>query len=297
VREEVDSRGAKRRFKDDPLKLERIEDLGPDEVISVYTGRSVRGPVSRAPRAEHRADQTLQAAARRRSYWGRLAPPDAAMYLRTAGSPRTTSRATCAARGGKKRDPRVLGKQLDLFSIQEEVGPGWCSGTEGRDDPAQLRRLHRGHDFWSAAIRWSTRPAVTRRGVFSALGAPPAVRGQPVSADGRGEGEAESVPYRVKAMNCPMPSSSTPRSSASYRDLPVRLAEIANVVPQRALGGRCMGCAAVRGLTMDDDHNLPARGPDRSRRFSSCSISWSWSSRRTFGLSYRSTWRRAPRRS
>src|SRR5260370_37839686 len=37
VREEVDRAEAKRRFKDDPLKLERIEELGPDEVISVYT--------------------------------------------------------------------------------------------------------------------------------------------------------------------------------------------------------------------------------------------------------------------
>src|SRR3989441_10119394 len=37
VREEVDRAEAKRRFKDDPLKLERIEDLGPNEVISVYT--------------------------------------------------------------------------------------------------------------------------------------------------------------------------------------------------------------------------------------------------------------------
>src|SRR5882762_10233415 len=37
VREEVDRAEAKRRFRDDPLKLERIEDLGPNEVISVYT--------------------------------------------------------------------------------------------------------------------------------------------------------------------------------------------------------------------------------------------------------------------
>src|SRR5439155_23956542 len=37
MREEVDRAEAKRRFADDPLKLERIEDLGPNEVISVYT--------------------------------------------------------------------------------------------------------------------------------------------------------------------------------------------------------------------------------------------------------------------
>src|SRR2546425_5364952 len=37
VREEVDRAAAKRRFADDPLKLERIDDLGPDEVISIYT--------------------------------------------------------------------------------------------------------------------------------------------------------------------------------------------------------------------------------------------------------------------
>src|SRR6266480_3736095 len=58
VREEVNREEAKRRFTDDPLKLERIDELGPDEVISVYTdGPFVdlcRGPhVARTARSKH----------------------------------------------------------------------------------------------------------------------------------------------------------------------------------------------------------------------------------------------------
>ena len=70
VREVVDRAEANRRFADDPLKLERIGELGDDEVISVYTD----GPfidLCRGPHVpEHRPAQALQAAARRRARTG-----------------------------------------------------------------------------------------------------------------------------------------------------------------------------------------------------------------------------------
>ncbi len=83
TREEVDRAAANRKFADDPLKLERISELGDDEVISTYTDGPVHRPVPRPACAQHRPAQALQAAQyRRRLLAGRLAPADAAAHLR-----------------------------------------------------------------------------------------------------------------------------------------------------------------------------------------------------------------------
>ena len=113
-----------RRFADDPLKLERIDELGDDEIISVYTdGPFVdlcRGP--HVPR--HRPAQALQAAARRRRVLARRREaPDAAAHLRhgvlqEGGARRATSTGIEEA---KKRDHRRLGKELDLFMFHPFV--------------------------------------------------------------------------------------------------------------------------------------------------------------------------------
>src|SRR3989475_10201288 len=68
-----------------------------------------------------------------------------------------------------------------------------------------------------------------------------------------GEGEAEDVRYRVKPMNCPMHILVYASQQRSYRDLPLRLAEIANVY-RNERSGTLHGMLRVRGLTMDDAH-------------------------------------------
>src|SRR2546429_4210360 len=68
-----------------------------------------------------------------------------------------------------------------------------------------------------------------------------------------GEGEAEDVRYRVKPMNCPMHILVYASQQRSYRDLPIRLAEIANVY-RNERSGTLHGMLRVRGLTMDDAH-------------------------------------------
>src|SRR2546428_9852718 len=126
VREEVSRSEAKRRFKDDPLKLERIDDLGPDEVISVYTdGPFVdlcRGPhVPSTGRIKHfkllhaagaycRGDERRQMLQRiYGTAW--FTKQDLEGYLRRLGE-------------AKKRDHRLLGKPLGLVSSQGDVGAG-----------------------------------------------------------------------------------------------------------------------------------------------------------------------------
>ena len=118
VREEVDRAEANRRFADDPLKLERISDLGDDETISVYTD----GPfvdLCRGPHVpEHRPAQALQAAVTPPAPTGGATRAARCCSASTAppGSRRTSSRPTLhRLEEARKRDHRKLGKELDLF--------------------------------------------------------------------------------------------------------------------------------------------------------------------------------------
>jgi threonyl-tRNA synthetase len=255
VREEVSREEAKRRFKDDPLKLERIDDLGPDEVISVYTdGPFVdlcRGPhVAGTGKVKHfkllhgagaywRGDERRQMLQRiYGTAW--FTKDDLDAYLRRLEEAR-------------KRDHRVIGKQLDLFSIQEDVGPGlifWH--PKGAMVNFQLRRfiedviLARGYQLVYT-------PHVTREQLFLRSGHLPLYAENQFPPMAAGEGESEEVKYRVKPMNCPMHILVYASQQRSYRDLPIRLAEIANVY-RNERSGALHGMLRVRGLSMDDAH-------------------------------------------
>src|SRR5258707_2347998 len=156
VREEVSRVEAKQRFKDDPLKLERIDDLKEDEVISVYTdGPFVdlcRGPhVPSTGRIKH--VKLLHAAG---AYW--RGDERRQMLQRIYGTAwfkkEDLEGYLHRLEEAKKRDHRVIGRQLDLFSIQEDVGPGlifWH--PKGAMMQFQLRRfiedviLERGYEL------------------------------------------------------------------------------------------------------------------------------------------------------
>ncbi|HEY9015129.1 MAG TPA: threonine--tRNA ligase, partial [Gemmatimonadales bacterium] len=68
-----------------------------------------------------------------------------------------------------------------------------------------------------------------------------------------GAGESEDVHYRVKPMNCPMHALIYKSQQRSYRDLPIRLSEVANVY-RNERSGVLHGLLRVRGLSMDDAH-------------------------------------------
>jgi threonyl-tRNA synthetase len=255
VREEVSREEARSRFVDDPLKLERIDDLGDNEIISVYTdGPFVdlcRGPhVASTSKVKHfkllhgagaywRGDERRQMLQRiYGTAW--FSKDDLDAYLRRLEE-------------AKKRDHRVIGKQLDLFSIQEDVGPGlifWH--PKGAMINFQLRRfiedviLARGYQLVYT-------PHVTREQLFLRSGHLPLYAENQFPPMAAGEGESEEVKYRVKPMNCPMHILVYASQQRSYRDLPIRLAEIANVY-RNERSGTLHGMLRVRGLSMDDAH-------------------------------------------
>ncbi|MDH3458056.1 MAG: threonine--tRNA ligase [Gemmatimonadota bacterium] len=255
TREEVDRQEAGRRFRDDPLKLERLAELGDDETISVYsdgpfvdlcrgphlpnTGRLKHFKLLHAAGAYWRGDSNRQMLQRiYGTAW--FSKADLEDYLRRLEE-------------AERRDHRILGKQLDLFSVQENVGPGMILWhPKGAVLQFELRRFiedelrRRGYDFVYT-------PHITREDLFVRSGHLPLYEEQQFPAMGAGIGEAEHVRYRVKPMNCPMHTLIYAARQRSYRDLPVRLCEIANVY-RNELSGTLHGLLRVRGLTMDDAH-------------------------------------------
>jgi threonyl-tRNA synthetase len=255
VREEVDKPTARRRFADDPLKLERLEELGPDEVISVYTD----GPFVDLCRGPHVPDTSHV------KHFKLLST--AAAYWRGDEKRQTLQRIYGTAffkkeeldahlhriEEAKRRDHRVIGKQLDLFSIQDVVGPGlvfwhprgamikWLLTRAVEDD-----NLASGYEFVST-------PNITREELFRISGHLPLYESNQYPPMAAGAGEAEDVRYRVKPMNCPMHELIYRSQPRSYRDLPLRLSEVANVY-RNEKSGVLHGLLRVRGLSMDDAH-------------------------------------------
>ena len=255
VREVVDRAEARRRFADDPLKLERIEELGEHETITVYTdGPFVdlcRGPhIPRTGRLKH--FKLLHAAG---AYW--RGDEKRQMLQRIYGTAWFKKEDLAAylhrLEEARKRDHRVLGKQLDLFSIQEVVGPGlvfwhpkgamvkWLLTRAVEDD-----NLRSGYDLVYT-------PNITREELFKISGHLPLYEANQYPPMAAGHEEAEDVRYRVKPMNCPMHALIYRSQQRSYRDLPVRLSEVANVY-RNERSGVLHGLLRVRGLSMDDAH-------------------------------------------
>ncbi len=255
VREEIERDEGRGRFKDDPLKLERLEEFADDEVISVYTdGPFVdlcRGPhVPSTGRVKH--FKLLHAAG---AYW--RGDSRRQMLQRIYGtawfSKKDLDEYLRRLEEAERRDHRVLSKQLDLYSVQDDVGPGMILWhPRGATVQFELRRFiedelrRRGYEFVYT-------PHVTREDLFLRSGHLPLYEDQQFPAMGSAGGESEDVRYRVKPMNCPMHTLIYAARQRSYRDLPVRLSEIANVY-RNELSGTLHGLLRVRMLTMDDAH-------------------------------------------
>jgi threonyl-tRNA synthetase len=96
-------------------------------------------------------------------------------------------------------------------------------------------------------------PNVTREELFRISGHLPLYAANQYPPMAAGAGESEDVRYRVKPMNCPMHALIYRSRQRSYRDLPIRLSEVANVY-RNEKSGTLHGLLRVRGLCMDDAH-------------------------------------------
>jgi len=148
----------------------------------------------------------------------------------------------------KRRDHRRLGPELDLFSVQEEAGPGlifWHpkGGLVRKliEDWLRDELLKRGYDL-------VVTPHIMRLDLWKTSG-----HAQFYRENMFGPVEVEKDDYQLKPMNCPGHILIYKSRLRSYRELPVRLAELGTVYRYER-SGVLHGLLRVRGFTQDDAH-------------------------------------------
>ncbi len=176
----------------------------------------------------------------------------------------------------KRRDHRKLGQELDLFSIQEEAGPGlifWHpkGGIIRREMEDWLRNelTKRGYDLvFTPHIMlldlWKTSGHANfyRESMFGPI-------------------EVEKADYQLKPMNCPGHILIYKSQLRSYRQLPVRLAELGTVYRYER-SGVLHGLLRVRGFTQDDAHIFCM--PEQIEKEVQDCIEFAWEALRVFGF-------------
>lgn len=252
VREEISRDDALALFRkmDEPYKLELIEDLPQDEVVSVYRqGEFVdlcRGP-HLASTGEIRAFKLLNVAG---AYW--RGDEKRKMLQRIYGTAFPTEAGLQAylhvLEEAERRDHRKLGKELDLFSLHEEAGAGL---VYWHPKGAMIRKVI--EDFWREehlrrGYQLVYSPHIARRDLWEISGHWGWYRENmysPIDIDG--------VEYLLKPMNCPFHILMYKTRTRSYRDLPIRWAELGTVYRYER-SGVLHGLLRVRGFTQDDAH-------------------------------------------
>ncbi len=148
----------------------------------------------------------------------------------------------------KKRDHRKLGKELEIFIFDEEVGPGlplWL--PNGGIMIEELERLAKEMEEKAGYLRVKT-PSVSKEDLFIHSGHLPYYAESMYPPM-----ELEGVKYYVKPMNCPMHHKIFGSKGRSYRDLPIRLAEY-GLCYRYEKSGELFGLMRVRSMQMNDAH-------------------------------------------
>ena len=239
-------------------KLERLADIPDGEAISTYTVGDW-AEMCRGPHVEHSSQIGVVKLVRVAGSYYRGDEKNK-MLQRVYGivaKDRAELEAILAREEeAKKRDHRVLGRQLELFTITDAVGPGlahWLpKGARIRVAIEEYwRRKH-----YEAGYEIVYTPHVGRANLWQTSGHLSFYKDgmfPPMSVK-EGEGAGETVEqYYVKPMNCPFHIQIYQAKKRSYRDLPLRLAELGTVYRYEKDGVR-HGLFRVRGFTQDDAH-------------------------------------------
>ena len=261
---EVSAEEAKEIFADQPYKLELIEGLeqgGVDEdgnptdekvTISIYTQDGFtdlcRGPhIQSTKQINPKALKLLNVSG---AYWrgDEKRPMLQRIYGTVFEKPDELKEYLWKLEEAKKRDHRKLGKELELFTISEDVGQGlilWL--PKG----AKIRKLV--ENFWSEeheknGYEFVYTPHIGKAQLWQTSGHLGFYKDNMYSPI-----DIEGQEYYIKPMNCPFHIAVYKNSSKSYRDLPIRYCEEGTVYRYER-SGTLHGLTRVRGFTQDDAH-------------------------------------------
>ncbi len=264
VKKVVSAEEARQVFKDQPYKLELIDGLekgGLDEygnplaekpVISLYQSDTFtdlcRGPHVENTRQINPSAFKLMSIAG--AYW--RGDEHNKMLTRIYGTawknPDELKQYLKLLEEAKARDHRKLGKELEIFIYDEEVGPGlplWL--PRGGVIIEELERLAKDTEEQAGYSRVRT-PHLTKEDLFLHSGHLPYYAESMYPPM-----EMEGTRYYIKPMNCPMHHKIYGAKPRSYRDLPIRLAEYGTCYRYEK-SGELFGLMRVRSMQMNDAH-------------------------------------------
>ncbi len=250
LREVVDRVEANRRFADDPLKLERISELGDDETITVYTdGPFVdlcRGPhIPSTSKLKHFKLLTGAGA-----YW--RGDSNRQMHPRIYGTAffkkEDLAQHLTRLDEAKKRDHRVLGRQMDLFFFHP-FAPGAPFWTDrGTAVVNELQRYMQ--QLQRDGYHEVRTPLMYNKGLWEISGHWGKYRENMFLVHDNESGEHD---FSLKPMNCPSHYLMYQQKKHSYRELPLRYATY-DVLHRNEVSGALSGLTRVRQFQQDDCH-------------------------------------------
>jgi threonyl-tRNA synthetase len=271
-REVISRERAKELFKDEPYKLELLEEIPQNEEITIYWLGEDFYDLCKGPHVEHagqvKAFKLLSVAG---AYW--RGDSRNKMLQRVYGTAfwkkSQLEEYLKRLEEAKKRDHRLLGKQLDLFGIYEEAGPGlvfWHPNgavirqeiekwVEEEHRKRGYQRVYTPHIMKAELWKTSGHYSFYRENMFFV----PVVEHEQEERLGNEEvpltcQEIEKAHwYAVKPMNCPGHILVYKSQVRSYRELPIRYFEFGTVYRYEK-SGSLHGLLRVRGFTQDDGH-------------------------------------------
>jgi threonyl-tRNA synthetase len=262
VRLTVSREEARSRFAGEPFKRELIEELPPEAEITIYENRESSGPETGKAvwadlcRGPHVANtREINSAAFKLmniagAYWrgDEKRPMLTRIYGTAWENPKDLKAYLTFLEEVEKRDHRRVGKEMDLYSIHEEAGAGliYWHPNGGRMRVAI-------EDFWRAehyrnGYEILYTPHIGKSWLWETSGHLGFYKGNMYSPM-----EIDNQDYIIKPMNCPFHIMIYKNKGRSYRDLPLRWAELGTVYRYER-SGVLHGLLRVRGFTQDDAH-------------------------------------------
>jgi threonyl-tRNA synthetase len=252
VRSEISREEAIKKFSDmgEKFKVEIIEGIDPNEPITLYS-QGEWGDLCGGPHVEStkkiKAFKLLHTSS---AYWrGDERNPVLQRIYGTAWNTEKELRLYLKRlEEAKKRDHRKLGKELDLFSVSDDIGPGLILWH-----PKGARIRHLMEDFWKKehfkhGYEMVISPHAAKIDLWKTSGHTEFYKDNMFS-----NMDIEGREYVMKPMNCPFHIQIYKTKLRSYRDLPVRFGELGTVYRYER-SGVLHGLLRVRGFTQDDAH-------------------------------------------
>ena len=252
VRSEISREEAKKKFSDmgEIFKVEIIESIDPNEPVTIYSQRAwgdLCGGPHGASTKKIKAFKLLHTSS---AYWrGDERNPVLQRIYGTAWNTEKELRLYLKRlEEAKKRDHRKLGKELDLFSVSDDIGPGLILWH-----PKGARIRHLMEEFWKKehfrhGYEMVISPHAAKIDLWKTSGHTEFYKDNMFS-----NMDVEGREYVMKPMNCPFHIQIYKTKLRSYRDLPVRFGELGTVYRYER-SGVLHGLLRVRGFTQDDAH-------------------------------------------